>query len=383
RRRHGPHERRARRRRSSRDRRLLPGRRHDRRNHAVHPRREALRRPDRHPAERQPVDRRLAHPPRARPEPDRRLAGGLHDLEGRHCGRLRGRRAPGPLALHPGRREPRLGLRPPSGRAVLSVDSRVKILFIADVFGAPGRAAVEERLAGLKEELGAGFCIVNAENVADGAGVTPRLADRLLAAGADVLTLGNHVWRRREIVPYLDSCDRIVRPANLGTGSPGRGLAVVEAADGTPVAVVNLQGILFMTTPGTPFELLDDLVEQARAAAKIVVVDFHAEATSEKVAVARLLDGRATAVIGTHTHVQTSDARVQPGGTAAITDAGMTGPHDSVIGVEAELAIRRMRTGMPVRFRPAEGGVRLEGVVVDCDADGRATAIEPVRVEAG
>ena len=256
----------------------------------------------------------------------------------------------------------------------------MKILFIADVFGAPGRAAVEERLAGLKEELGAGFCIVNAENVADGAGVTPRLADRLLAAGADVLTLGNHVWRRREILPYLDSSDRIVRPANLGTGSPGRGLAVVEAADGTPVAVVNLQGILFMTTPVSPFELLDDLVEQARAAAKIVVVDFHAEATSEKVAVARLLDGRATAVIGTHTHVQTSDARVQPGGTAAITDAGMTGPHDSVIGVKADLAIGRMRTGMGVRFEPADGGVRIEGVVVECDVEGRALSCEPLRV---
>jgi len=219
--------------------------------------------------------------------------------------------------------------------------------------------------------------------VADGAGITPRLADRLLRAGADVLTLGNHVWRRREIGPYLESSDRVVRPANLANGSPGRGLAVVEAADGTPVAVVNLQGILFMTTPVSPFEVLDSIVEEARAAAKIVVVDFHAEATSEKVAAARLLDGRVTAVIGTHTHVQTSDARVQPGGTAAITDAGMTGPHDSVIGVKAELAIGRMRTGMGVRFEPADGGVRIEGVVVDCDADGRATAIEALRVEVG
>jgi metallophosphoesterase (TIGR00282 family) len=256
----------------------------------------------------------------------------------------------------------------------------VKILFIADVFGAPGRAAVEERLPKLKEELGIGFCIVNAENVADGAGVTPRLADRLLAAGADVLTLGNHVWRRREIGPYLESSDRIVRPANLAVGSPGRGLAVAETEDGKRVAVVNLQGILFMTTPVSPFEVLDELVEEARAEAKIVVVDFHAEATSEKVAVARLLDGRVTAVIGTHTHVQTSDARVQPGGTAAITDAGMTGPHDSVIGVKAELAIARMRTGMSVRFEPAGGGVRIEGVVVECDDEGRALSCEALRV---
>jgi 2',3'-cyclic-nucleotide 2'-phosphodiesterase len=256
----------------------------------------------------------------------------------------------------------------------------LKILFVADVFGAPGRAALEERLAGLEEELGTGFCVVNAENVADGAGVTPRLADRLLSAGADVLTLGNHVWRRREIGPYLESSDRVVRPANLASGIPGRGLTVVEAADGTPVAVANLQGSLFMTTPVSPFEVLDALVEEARSRSKIIVVDFHAEATSEKVAMARLLDGRVTAVVGTHTHVQTSDARVQPGGTAAITDAGMTGPHDSVIGVKAELAIERMRTGMSVRFEPAAGGVRIEGVVVECDAEGRALSCEALRV---
>ena len=248
------------------------------------------------------------------------------------------------------------------------------------MFGTPGRTAVEERLSSLKDELGAGFCIVNAENAADGAGLTPKLAERLLAAGADVLTLGNHVWRRPEIGPYLESSDRVVRPANLASGSPGRGLAVAPAADGTPVAVANVQGQLFMTTPVGPFEVLDALVEEARALAQVVVVDFHAEATSEKIAVARLLDGRVTAVFGTHTHVQTSDARVQPGGTAAITDAGMTGPHDSVIGVKAELAIRRMQTGMPVRFQPAEGGVRIEGAVVECDADGRALSCEPLRV---
>ena len=221
---------------------------------------------------------------------------------------------------------------------------------------------------------------MNAENTADGAGLTPRLADRLLRAGADVLTLGNHVWRRREIGPYLETSDRVVRPANLATSSPGRGLAVAQADDGTGVAVLNLQGLLFMSTPVSPFEVVDDLVEEARAAAKVVLVDFHAEATSEKVAMARVLDGKVTAVIGTHTHVQTNDARVQPGGTAAITDAGMTGPHDSVIGVKAELAIGRMRTGMGVRFEPAEGGVRIEGALVECDAEGRALSCEPVRV---
>ena len=240
---------------------------------------------------------------------------------------------------------------------------------------------MEERLPGLKEKLRIGFCVVNAENVADGAGLTPRLADRLLAAGADVLTLGNHVWRRREIGPYLESSSRVVRPANLASGSPGRGLVVAQPEDGTPVAVLNLQGLLFMSTPVSPFEVVDALVEEAREAAQIVLVDFHAEATSEKVALSRLLDGRVTAVFGTHTHVQTSDARVQPGGTAAITDAGMTGPHDSVIGVKAELAIGRMRTGMGVRFEPADGDVRIEGAVVECDAEGRALSCESVRVQ--
>jgi hypothetical protein len=257
----------------------------------------------------------------------------------------------------------------------------LRLLFLADVFGSAGRRAVEERLPGVRDELGVDFCAVNGENAADGRGLTPKLADRLLAAGADVVTLGNHVWARDELGAYLARSERVIRPANVASGSPGRALAVAPAADGTPVAVVNLLGWLFLDVPVGPFEVLDDLVEEARRQARVVVVDFHAEATSEKIAVARWLDGRVTAVVGTHTHVQTSDARVQPGGTAAITDAGMTGPHDSVIGVEADLAIRRMRTGMPVRFRPAEGGVRLEGVVVDCDADGRATAIETLRID--
>ena len=259
----------------------------------------------------------------------------------------------------------------------------MRILFLADVFGTAGRAAVEARLPGLREELGAGFCVVNGENAADGRGLTPKLAEKILAAGADVITLGNHVWARDDLGPYLAKSERVIRPANVASGSPGRALAVAPAADGTPVAVVNLLGSLFLDVALGPFEVVDDLVEEARKRAKIVMVDFHAEATSEKVAISRWLDGRVTAVVGTHTHVQTSDARVQPGGTAAITDAGMTGPHDSVIGVEADLAIRRMRTGTPVRFRPAEGGVRIEGAVIDCDADGRATAIEALRLEVG
>jgi len=233
----------------------------------------------------------------------------------------------------------------------------------------------------LREQHQADVCIVNGENVADGAGITPKLADRLLRAGADVLTLGNHTYRRDGIGDYLAKSDRVIRPANAGALTPGRGLAVVETPSGVKVAVLNLLGSLFLDTPVSPWEVIDELVDDARGQAPVVVLDFHAEATSEKVAMSRWLDGRVTAVIGTHTHVQTNDARVLPGGTAAITDAGMTGPHDSVIGVKAELAIRRMRTRLPVRFEPAEGGVRIEGVVVDCSDDGDARGIELLRVD--
>jgi metallophosphoesterase (TIGR00282 family) len=257
----------------------------------------------------------------------------------------------------------------------------VRLLFVGDVVGRPGRDAVEGLLPALRERLDVDACIVNGENVANGVGITPRLAERLLAAGADALTLGNHAWRREEIAAYLAASPAIVRPANFPAAAPGRGLTVVQARDGTPVAVVNLLGSLFLDPAHSMWELVDGLVEEARLTTPVVVVDVHAEATSEKVALAAWLDGRVTAVLGTHTHVQTSDARILPGGTAALTDVGMTGPHDSVIGVRTELAVRRMRTGMPVRFETASDGVRLEGALVTCDpATGRATAIEPVRV---
>ena len=248
------------------------------------------------------------------------------------------------------------------------------------MFASAGRKAVEARLRGLRDELGVSFCVLNGENVADGVGITPKLAERLLAAGADVITLGNHTWRRREINPYLSGSERVLRPANFSRSAPGRGLSVSAAPDGEKVAVINVLGSLFLTVTTDLWEVIDSLVDEARAQADVIVVDVHAEATSEKIALARWLDGRVTAVLGTHTHVQTADARIQPGGTAAMTDVGMTGPHDSVIGVKAELAIHRMRTGMPVRFEPADGGVRIEGAVIDCDASGRAIAIEPVRV---
>ena len=253
------------------------------------------------------------------------------------------------------------------------------MLFVADVNGAPGRRAVERLLPGLREELDVHFCIVNGENAADGLGITPRLAEVILAAGADVVTLGNHTFRRPEITGYLAESDRVIRPANLSQHAPGRGLAIAESRDGASVAVINLLGQLFMAPPHGPFEFVDELVEEARRATPVIVVDFHGEATSEKVGMAAYLDGKVTAVIGTHTHIQTNDARVTAAGTAAVTDAGMTGPHDSVIGVVTELAVRQMRTGMPVRFKTAQGDVRLEGCLIECGEDGRARRCELVR----
>jgi metallophosphoesterase (TIGR00282 family) len=257
----------------------------------------------------------------------------------------------------------------------------LKLLFIADIVGTPGRKAIEERLPSLREELDVDFCVANGENVADGVGITPKLADRLLAAGVDAITLGNHVWRRVEIVPYLTGSDRVARPANLGFAAPGKGLAVATAREGTRVAVINVMGSLFLNVPVSMWEIIDGLVEEARRQAKVIFVDVHAEATSEKVALAKWLDGKVTAVIGTHTHVQTNDARVLSGGTAALSDAGMTGPHDSVIGVQSDLAIKRMRTGLPVRFETASGDVRIEGALVECDENGRASSCDTVRVE--
>jgi metallophosphoesterase (TIGR00282 family) len=234
---------------------------------------------------------------------------------------------------------------------------------------------VETQLRPLREELRADFCVVNGENVAAGRGITEKLAAKLLASGADVVTLGNWAWGQRGFAPYLSGTDRVLRPANMSPRSPGRGFAVHEG-----VAVINLLGVFSLSPFESPFLAADRLVEEARRETPVVIVDFHAEATSEKVALARYLDGRVTAVVGTHTHVQTSDARVLSGGTAAITDAGMTGPHDSVIGSDDRTAIARFLTGMPERLEPATGDVRIEGVLVECGADGRARSCEAVRV---
>ena len=252
----------------------------------------------------------------------------------------------------------------------------MKILFVADVFGAPGRRAVETRLPSLREELGADFCIVNGENAAAGRGITAKLADKILASGADVITLGNWTWGQSEFAPYLSGTDRVLRPANLSPRTPGVGIAVHDG-----VAVLNLLGVFSLDPFESPFVTIDRLVDEASAQTPVIVLDFHAEATSEKVAMARYLDGRVTAVLGTHTHVQTSDARVLKGGTAAITDAGMTGPHDSVIGSDEHNALKRFLTGLPARLEPASGDVRIEGALVECTADGRATSCTAVRIE--
>jgi hypothetical protein len=249
------------------------------------------------------------------------------------------------------------------------------------VVGGIGRRTLAEVLPVLHERHRPDFVVVNGENAAGGLGITRKTAREIFDAGVDAITLGNHAFRRTEIGPYLEASERVIRPANTARSTPGRGLVVVPASNGARIGVINVLGSLFLHPATSMFEVIDELVEEARKETPVVLVDVHAEATSEKAALARWLDGRVTAVVGTHTHVQTSDATLLPKGTAFITDAGMTGPHDSVIGVEAELAIRRMRTGLPVRFETAQGGVRIEGAVIECDAEtGKASSIEAIRV---
>jgi metallophosphoesterase (TIGR00282 family) len=255
----------------------------------------------------------------------------------------------------------------------------MNILFVGDVFGKPGREALMRWLPGFAEDNAVDFVIANGENAANGAGITSKIAERLLAGGVDVITTGNHVWRQKEVFTFLATDERIVRPANYPVGAPGRGLTVRPAADGSEVAVINLAGELFLNTGLSPFRIVDRLVEEAQQLAETIVVDLHAEATSEKVAMGHYLDGRVTAVLGTHTHVQTSDARVLPGGTAYMTDVGMTGPRDSVIGVRTDVILRRFTTELPQQFEVADGPVRLDAALIAADG-GRATAIEAVDV---
>jgi metallophosphoesterase (TIGR00282 family) len=255
----------------------------------------------------------------------------------------------------------------------------MKILFIGDVFGKVGRDALLAWLPGFREERSVDFVIANGENAANGAGITSKIAKQLLGGGVDVITTGNHVWRQKEVYSFLATDDRIVRPANYPEGAPGRGLTVRPAADGGEVAVINLAGQLFLGTGLSPFRIVDRLVEEAAGLSETIVVDLHAEATSEKVAMGHYLDGRVTAVVGTHTHVQTSDARVLRGGTAYITDVGMTGPLDSVIGVRTDIILKRFLTELPQQFEPGDGPVRLDAALITASG-GRATAIETLRV---
>lgn len=258
----------------------------------------------------------------------------------------------------------------------------MRILFVADVFGAPGRRAVETRLQELRHELEIDFCVVNGENAADGAGLTAKLATRLLERGADVVTTGNHVWRHADLVPVLESSDRVLRPANLGgLGAPGRGTTVQRAAEGTAVAVVNLEGALFMDTQVHPFLVAEELVERARQETPVVLVDFHAEATSEKMCFAHFVDGRASLVVGTHTHQPTADHQILNGGTAYLTDAGMCGDYDSSLGMDKEEPLNRFLSKVPKgRFEAAHGPATICGVGVDIsDRTGLAERIAPLR----
>jgi 2',3'-cyclic-nucleotide 2'-phosphodiesterase len=256
----------------------------------------------------------------------------------------------------------------------------MRALMIGDVLGGVGLRALLARLPGLREEHRPDVVVVNAENAAAGAGTSARQARDLLDAGVDVLTGGNHTFRQRDFYPLLETEPRILRPANLSARAPGHGLTTVTAASGERVAVLNLQGVVFMEAAQSPFAVVDDLVARARSEAAFVLVDLHAEATSEKMAMGHHLDGRVTAVVGTHTHVQTADARVLPNGTAYMTDLGMTGPHHSVIGMRIDQSLRRFLTGLPARFDPADDGVLVQGALIEAGADGRATAITPLSV---
>jgi metallophosphoesterase (TIGR00282 family) len=253
----------------------------------------------------------------------------------------------------------------------------VKLLFVGDVVGRLGRQTLAALLPGLRERHAPDFVVVNGENAAGGVGITQRTARELLELGADVITLGNHAYRHAEVYEYLDREERIVRPANYPKGSPGRGSTVVESG-GMRLGVVNLSGTVFLEAARSPFPEADVALADLRDRASHVLVDMHAEATSEKVAMGWHVDGRATACLGTHTHIPTADARVLPGGTAYCTDVGMTGPRGGVIGVTRELALKRFLTMTQVRFETSTEDPWLNGVVVEAGEDGRATAIQQV-----
>jgi metallophosphoesterase (TIGR00282 family) len=254
----------------------------------------------------------------------------------------------------------------------------MRILFISDIVGGPGRRGLAALMPALLEEHGPDLVIANGENAAGGVGITERTANEIFATGVGLITTGNHVYRHRDAYGFIDGCERLVRPANYPKGNPGRGSAIVEAA-GARVGVLNLSGALQLTVARSPFPAADaELAELERRGADVLFVDFHAEVTSEKIAMGWHLDGRVAAVVGTHTHVPTADARVLPGGSAFIADVGMTGARLSVLGVEVEDALGAFRTQMPARFRTAEEDVWVNAVVIDVGDDGRARSIEQI-----
>ena len=258
----------------------------------------------------------------------------------------------------------------------------MNILMIGDVFGESGRSAVARLLPGLRREHAADLVVANVENAAGGFGVTPAFARAFLDQGVDVMTSGNHIWDKREIVEYIAKENLLLRPANYPAGTPGVGWVTVKAGPHR-VAVLNLMGRVFMNPIDCPFRTADAVLPELRRETSIILVDMHAEATSESVAMGWYLDGRVSAVVGTHRHVQTADERVLPGGTAYITDLGLTGPTDGVIGVDRETIIQRFLTQMPTRFEPAKGPAALHGVVITVDPEsGRASAIRRVQVPA-
>ncbi|MBI5086669.1 MAG: TIGR00282 family metallophosphoesterase [Acidobacteria bacterium] len=259
----------------------------------------------------------------------------------------------------------------------------MRILFIGDIFASAGRRIVAENLQRIISEEKIDLAIANVENAAGGFGVTPTVAQEILSLGLDVLTTGNHVWDKREIYDYLPRQPRLLRPANYGGAVPGSGVYIGKARNGAPYAVFNLQGRVHLPPIECPFRKAVEILAQLSPEVKVRFLDFHAEATSEKVAMGWHLDGRVTAVIGTHTHIPTADARVLPGGTAYLTDCGMTGPYDSVIGVEKKTVIQKFLTQLPARFEASKGMVELRAVIVTLDeSTGLATAISPYAITA-
>jgi metallophosphoesterase (TIGR00282 family) len=259
----------------------------------------------------------------------------------------------------------------------------IRILFIGDIVGRPGRDLVRDHLHALVDFHQIDFVIANAENAAAGFGITREIGDQLLEYGIEVMTSGNHIWDKKEALNYIGTESRLLRPANYPAGAPGNGSYLARTRDGLSVGVVNVMGRVFMLNIDDPFAVVLREIEALKERTRVIFVDFHAEATSEKSAMGWHLDGKVTAVVGTHTHVQTADERILPKGTAFLTDAGMTGPHDSIIGVEVEAALGRFLTALPAKFETATGNPRLNGVIVEADEQtGRATDVERVSYSA-